>query len=86
MEKFISKRDSNKPLYLQIGCEELRFIGLYGQDGSFITNKISSMPSSTPDLFLDVINRVENDMQLWAEDYTSGVNENLLSIRPYIGK
>lgn len=82
MENLMNKRDSSKPLYLLIACEELRFCGLYGMDGSEIDKKIGGMPSTIPKLFADVLDRVERDMEAWAKDFTTTntTNNNFISL------
>lgn len=70
MATLLGKTDSVKPLYLLICSEELRFFGLYGFDGSAVQGKVEELPDTVPALFDYVLERVENDMESWARDFS----------------
>lgn len=57
MAKLLSKTDSSKPLYLIVACEELRVFGVYEK----VSERIENMAPTVPDLFAEVLARLEKD-------------------------
>ena len=57
MAKLLAKTDSTKPLYLIVACEELRVFGVYEK----VSERIDNMAPTVPDLFAEVLERLEND-------------------------
>ena len=53
----ISKKDSSRPLFLAGACEELRVFGDYDRLGE----KIQSLPETIPQLFIEILSRLERD-------------------------
>jgi tetratricopeptide (TPR) repeat protein len=53
----LSKADSNKPLYLKVACEELRVFPIFEQ----ITTRIKDLPETIPELFMQMLERLEAD-------------------------
>jgi telomerase protein component 1 len=53
MRILLKKLDSDKPLYLVIACQELRFFGVY--EG--VTDRIKSMGQTIPKIFEEVRNQ-----------------------------
>jgi tetratricopeptide (TPR) repeat protein len=53
----LAKPDAGIPLYLLAALEELRTLGVYDE----ISQRISELPPTTPELFAWILNRLEND-------------------------
>lgn len=57
VDLLLKKNDSTKPLYLVVACEELRVFGVFEK----LTDRIRSLPHSVPELFTEVLKRLEGD-------------------------
>lgn len=57
MELLLKKKDSNRPLYLTVACEELRVFGVFEQ----LESRIKQMAENVPELFVEVLKRLEKD-------------------------
>ncbi len=57
MALLLDKQDAGLPLYLTVACEELRVSPRFEE----ITARIRQFPGNTPDLFAQVLDRLEND-------------------------
>eukprot|EP01130_Rhizamoeba_saxonica_P002249 TRINITY_DN12091_c0_g1_i1.p1 TRINITY_DN12091_c0_g1~~TRINITY_DN12091_c0_g1_i1.p1 ORF type:complete len:1481 (-),score=314.78 TRINITY_DN12091_c0_g1_i1:27-4469(-) len=60
MKNLLSKKESYKPLYLIVACEELRVFGVYEELG----DRINIMADNVPELFEGVINRLTSDFDM----------------------
>jgi hypothetical protein len=56
-DALLAKLDAGIPLYLTTALEELRTLGTYEE----ITNRISELPPTIPELFAWILNRLKND-------------------------
>ena len=57
IRSLVQKKDSYKPLYLVVACEELRVFGVFEK----LQEYISALPNSVPELFQVVLKRLEDD-------------------------
>ena len=57
MQMLLAKKESNKPLYLAVACEELRTFPQF----EFISQRIAGLSDYIPDLFTEVLQRLEQD-------------------------
>ena len=57
MRILLSKKDSSRPLYLTVACEELRVFGVFEK----LTQRIVDFPNEIPKLFEQVLLRLETD-------------------------
>lgn len=70
MELLLKKPDSHKPLFLLTVCEELRLQAQYGLMGTGVNDKIAELPGDIAALLDVVLDRVENDLAVWANTAT----------------
>jgi len=57
IESILTKTDATKPLYLKLACEELRVFS----DFNLLNIRIGNLPETIPDLFAQLLQRLEAD-------------------------
>lgn len=56
LASLLAKKEATNPLYLVVACEELRVFGIFEK----ISEKISNFAQTVPELFAQVLERLEN--------------------------